>query len=97
MLKHIVMMNFEDRDDLESTSKTTKKMLLDLQNSISTLKSMEVGLNFSTRETAFDLILISDFENEDGLNVYRDHPTHIKVLEYLKTVVSKTAVVDYYI
>ena len=97
MLKHIVMMNFEDRDDLESTSKTTKKMLLDLQNSISTLKSMEVGLNFSTRETAFDLILISDFENEDGLNVYRDHPAHIKVLDYLKTVVSKTAVVDYYI
>lgn len=95
MLRHIVMMNFSDRESLEITSSKTKLMLEELETSIESLLNMEVGLNFSTRPTAFDLVLIADFDNEDGLNFYRDHPEHIKVLNYLKTVIEKTAVVDY--
>lgn len=95
MLRHIVMMNFSDRESLEITSSKTKLMLEELETSIESLLNMEVGLNFSTRPTAFDLVLIADFDNEDGLNIYRDHPEHIKVLNYLKTVIEKTAVVDY--
>lgn len=89
------MMNFSDRESLEITSSKTKLMLEELETSIESLLNMEVGLNFSTRPTAFDLVLIADFDNEDGLNIYRDHPEHIKVLNYLKTVIEKTAVVDY--
>lgn len=89
------MMNFSDRESLEITSSKTKLMLEELETSIESLLNMEVGLNFSTRPTAFDLVLIADFDNEDGLNFYRDHPEHIKVLNYLKTVIEKTAVVDY--
>ena len=95
MLRHIVMISFSDREKLESTAVTAKQLLLDLEDSIGQLLKMEVGLNFSTRATAYDLVLIADFNNEKDLDFYRVHPEHIKVLDYLKTVVDKTTVVDY--
>lgn len=95
MLRHIVMMTFSERGKLESTAVTVKQLLLELENSIKPLLKMEVGLNFSTRDTAYDLVLIADFNNEKDLDHYRVHPEHIKVLDYLTTVVDKTTVVDY--
>jgi len=89
------MISFKDREILEDTSLKTKLMLEHLEITIDPLLNMEVGLNFSTRPTAYDLVLIADFENEDGLNHYRDHPEHIEVLDYLRTVIEKTTVVDY--
>lgn len=95
MLRHIVMMTFSEREKLESTAVTVKQLLLKLEDSIETLLKMEVGLNFSSRDTAYDLVLIADFNNEKDLDHYRVHPEHIKVLDYLTTVVDKTTVVDY--
>lgn len=95
MLRHIVMITFREREKLESTAATTKQLLIDLEDSIEPLLKMEVGLNFSTRATAYDLVLIADFNNEKDLDFYRVHAEHIKVLDYLKTVVDKTTVVDY--
>lgn len=97
MLRHIVMINFFDKEELGVVSSKTKQMLLNLENSIEPLMKMEVGLNFSTKPSAFHLVLVADFKDEQGLNIYRDHPEHIKLLAYLKTVVEKTAVTDYYI
>ncbi len=97
MLRHIVMINFLEMETCAAVSIETKNMLLALEKSIEPLIKMEVGLNFSKKPSAFDLVLVADFEDEHGLNVYRDHPEHIKVLDYLKTVIEKTAVVDYII
>lgn len=97
MLRHIVMINFSHKENLAGISAETKKMLLALEQSIEPLIKMEVGLNLSSRPAAFDLVLVADFKDEHGLNIYRDHPEHIKVLAYLKGVVEKTAVVDYII
>ena len=97
MLRHIVMIKFKPEVDLVDVSAETKKILLALEKSIDPLLKMEVGLNFSTRSSAYDLVLLADFSDEDGLNVYRDHPDHIKVLDYLKNVMHKATVVDYLI
>ncbi len=97
MLRHIVMINFLEKETRAVVSVETKNMLLALEKSIEPLIKMKVGLNFSKKPSAFDLVLVADFEDEHGLNVYRDHPEHIKVLDYLKTVIEKTAVVDYII
>ena len=45
---------------------------------------MEVGLNFSTRDTAYDLVLVSTFNDLEGLKQYATQPDHLKVLGYLK-------------
>ncbi len=63
---------------------------------VPSLKAMEVGLNFSDRDTAFDLVLVSLFDNEEGLEAYRVHHAHVKVLDYLKGKLETTAVTDYF-
>jgi len=61
------------------------------------LKRMEVGLNINTLPSAFDAVLTADFDDEAGLNAYRTHPEHVKVLGFLKETMEKSAVVDYWI
>jgi hypothetical protein len=89
------MVQFKDRTTKDEEASILKKMLEDLKDEIPSLYTMEVGLNINNKPSAFDLVLTADFENETGLNAYRVHPKHVKVLDYLKAVVEKTAVVDY--
>ncbi len=95
MLRHIVMMKFSDREKATEFSKKVKEMLENLVPAIDELKRMEVGLNINTKPSAFDLVLTADFDDEEGLNAYRIHPGHVKILDFMKETVEKTAVVDY--
>lgn len=95
MLRHIVMIQFKDRATKDEEAAKLKMMLENLTSEIPALYHMEVGINISTKSSAFDLVLTADFENETGLNAYRIHPAHQEVLDYLRKVMEKTAVVDY--
>ena len=90
------MMKFNGKEPLETISATIKEKLEALTGFIPELKKMEVGLNVNTKPSAHHLVLIADFDNEAGLNIYRAHPEHVKILEIMKETVEKTAVVDYY-
>jgi hypothetical protein len=89
------MVQFKNRTTKDEEAARLKRMLEDLADEIPSLYAMEVGLNMNTKSSAYDLVLTADFENETGLNAYRAHPAHKEVLEYLKSVTEKTAVVDY--
>ena len=97
MLRHIVMFKFSDRSSATEVSGRLKQMLEDLLNHIPELKGMEAGLNINTRPSAFDIVLTADFDDEEGLNAYRVHPMHKKVLDYLEGKIEKSAVVDYFV
>ena len=98
MVKHIVMLRLKEYDNktqkLENALKL-KKALESLRVYIDEIHSLEVGLNFNEKPSAFDLVLTSVFESEEDLEIYRMHPEHKKVLVFLNTVTSETAVVDY--
>ncbi|SFV69862.1 Stress responsive alpha-beta barrel domain protein Dabb [hydrothermal vent metagenome] len=94
MLKHIVMFKFKDENKKENLIKT-KKMLEALLNKVPTLKSMEVGINISQESRAMDLSLYSEFEDEEGLELYANHPEHLKVVEFIKSVAIASKVSDY--
>lgn len=96
MLRHIVMIKFNEREDLQENSKYLKNLLMGLEDSINSLNKMEVGINFSTRPTAHDIVLIADFDNEAALDEYRVHPEHVKVLDFLKEKGVQATVVDYF-
>ena len=89
------MMKFSDRGKAQELSRKVKEMLENLVPAIDQLKRMEVGLNINTKPSAFDLVLTADFDDEEGLNAYRVHPEHVKILDFMKDTVEKTAVVDY--
>lgn len=98
MIKHIVMIklrDFETEKLKKEKASQFKIMLEQLVDQVPELKSMEVGLNFSAKPSAYDIVLTSMFEDEKALENYRIHPEHVKVLDFLKQIMEKTAVVDY--
>ncbi|MCF6170069.1 MAG: Dabb family protein [Bacteroidales bacterium] len=97
MLKHIVMIRLKDREKLQAQSRRLETMLKDLLEQIDELLSMEVGLNVSTKDAAFDLVLTAAFADEKALDAYRVHPAHVEVLDFLKETMEKATVVDYFV
>ncbi|MCF8234009.1 MAG: Dabb family protein [Bacteroidales bacterium] len=98
MVKHIVMIKLKEFDTAEEKqhqAKNFKQKLEDLVGKVPELLDMEVGLNFNPKPASYDLVLISEFESREGLDNYRVHPDHVKVLDVLKQIMEKTAVVDY--
>jgi hypothetical protein len=74
-----------------------KEMLDGLMGSVPSLKSMEVGVNFSKEDRSMDLSIITSFDNIDGLKEYANHPEHLKVVEFIKEVTNSSKVSDYLI
>jgi len=87
---------FKFRDENKSANiKEIAKRLNALAELIPSLKSMEVGVNFTLSDRAFDLSLYSAFESKEDLDAYAVHPEHLKVVELIKSVTLESKVVDY--
>ena len=97
MLRHIVMIKYKTEFDANEVSIKLKSMLINLSEGIASLKNIEVGININTRPNAYNIVLTADFNDESGLDNYRVHPEHVKVLDYLAVVKDKATVVDYFI
>ena len=94
MVVHIVMFQFKEEHKQENIN-TAKQMLEALVDKIEPLQSMEVGINTVPSERSYDLVLTSTFEDMAGLDVYRTHSEHLKVVAFIKEVTLSSKVVDY--
>jgi hypothetical protein len=94
MIVHIVMFKFKN-ENKEPNIKEVVKRLNSLVELIPSLKSMEVGVNFTLSDRAFDLSLYSTFDTKEDLGAYAIHPEHLKVVELIKSVTLESKVVDY--
>ncbi len=94
MITHIVFLTFKELNKDENIIKA-KNMIEDLINKVDCLKSMEVGINFDKASRAMDLSLHSTFDTIEDLNSYAVHPDHLKVIDFIKTVIEYSKVVDY--
>jgi hypothetical protein len=94
MIKHIVMWKFKDgvaeEDQIEM-----KLQLEGLMGVVPTLAAISVGLDISRKERSWDIVLYSEFNSMEELKAYAVHPQHLKVAEFIKTVVCEAAAVDY--
>ena len=94
MLVHIVMFQFKE-ENKEGNMARVKGMLEALPEKIDTLRSMEVGIDTSRSERSFDMVLVSTFDDQEGLDVYAPHPAHQEVVSLIKEVTLLSKVVDY--
>ncbi len=94
MIVHIVLFQFKE-EHKKANIIQTKQMLENLMGAVPSLKSIDVGLNFSEEERAMDLSIITSFANREDLEAYAVHPEHVKVVDFIKTVVEYSKVVDY--
>ena len=98
MIKHIVMWRLKDEAagaTKEENALKLKHSLESLTDKIPSLKAAEVGLNFNPSPAAFDVVLYSEFEDQEGLNAYQNHPEHVKIVDFVGEIRVDRAVVDY--
>ena len=94
MIVHIVLFQFKE-EHKKANMIQAKQMLENLMGAVPSLKSIDVGMNFSEEERAMDLSIITAFESKEDLDAYAIHPEHLKVVDFIKTVVEYSKVVDY--
>ncbi len=93
MINHIVMLKLQDDKQVEA--ETLKAKLLALPSEIPEIQHYDVGINMIVDDRNYDVILISKFESISTMDDYKAHPKHVEVLNYIKSVISSIAVVDY--
>ncbi len=92
MIKHVVCQKFKNKKEATEAAEMLKKLV----GEVPTLLRMEVGLDFMGTERSYDLVLIAEFEDEEGLHAYDVHPAHQKVRQFIRAHRTGTVSVDYY-
>nr|WP_302595926.1 Dabb family protein [uncultured Cellulosilyticum sp.] len=99
MIKHIVMWQVKEHEIHGSKEEVISKMkvaLEGLKGKIEGLLEIEVGGNFNTTDSAYDVVLYSTFTNKEALVGYQNHPLHVAIgQELVRQVAINRAVVDY--
>ena len=98
MIKHIVFFNFKDeaggRPKAENIA-IARSMLLNLLGRVPTLRSMQAGPNAVDGASAWDFALVAEFDDEESLRQYVEHPEHRKVSAFMSSVRTERASVDF--
>jgi hypothetical protein len=84
-----------DARQKEALRQEVKERLEKLPAKIDVIRSLEVGINVVTQARAFDVVLVSTFENLDDLEIYRVHPAHQEFVDYVTKMREQVASVDY--
>ena len=72
------------------------EMLGDLMGKVPTLLASQVFINSDSADKSnYDLLLVTEFNDFDGLKEYATHPLHLKVVDFIKEVRESRACVDY--
>lgn len=102
MIRHVVMWKLKEEAEGASKKKNAEKMKLILEGlkiNIDEIKSVEVGINMTEEDeeagTAYDVVLISDFETELDYTMYTRNAHHKKALNFINSVIKERHFVDY--
>ncbi len=92
MIKHIVMWKFKEGE--EENMKKFLEGLNELKGKIPEIKNLETGININPKNE-YDAILISEFENMEDLEKYKNDPRHVKVSNMCKEIRISRQAIDY--
>ncbi len=99
MIKHIVCFRLAEHAEGKTKSENAliiRHELENLINLIPELRKIEVGINHpATPDSNFDIVLYSEFDSVEHLNIYQEHPEHKKVGAYIVKVKTDRVCVDY--
>ena len=98
MIKHIVCWKLRNRtkpleDNCDATA--IKAALEDLRGKIPGLVHIEVGFDFSDKDTAGDVVLYTEFDSKKALEAYQNHPAHVAVGAIVRPRTCERRMIDY--
>ena len=98
MICHIVFWKFSDFADNRSKEENmdiVKEKLTALLPIIPQIRSFRIGKDVLHSDMSYDMALIMEFDSLTDLDLYKNHPEHKKVSNFVKTVRSDRASVDF--
>ena len=98
MIKHLVMwklLDFAEGKNKKENALQMKQWLGELKTTIPEIQNLEIGINFNNSDDAFDIVLYSEFKDKASLEIYQNHPAHIRFKEKIQNIRSDKKVVDY--
>jgi len=98
MIQHIVLWKLLNEANGRSKDENFAMLrdgLCALPAMIPEVRSLSVVRNGNPDEKSSDTALITTFDSLEDLAVYANHPEHLKVGAFIKTVVSSRTAIDY--
>lgn len=95
-IRHIVMWKFAGQDEAEreAVAAAFGERLNTLMGNVPSLIGIETKVNALKNDQNWDLILITDFEDETGLKAYAAHPDHVAIAQDLGKKAVQRAAID---
>lgn len=97
MVRHIVLWNFvEGLSDTEKreAGQKMKELLEPIKELVPGAVKIELLQNAQPTSNR-DVALVSEFETVDALTTYQNHPAHVEVGKYVRSVTCDRACMDY--
>ena len=97
MVKHVIIWDFKDELTPEQKKEAAARMKEDLEGLNGVIEGL-INIHVITDllgTSNGSIMLDSVFEDEKALAYYADHPAHVKVKEYVHTVVKARKCADY--
>ncbi len=98
MINHIVMWTISDKYEnltKREIAEKIKTMIENLPKHIPQIRKIEVGINLNKSDAAGDVVLYSEFDTFEDLEIYQENPEHKKVAAFISNVRISRMVVDY--
>lgn len=94
MIRHICMFKLKEENKAENLA----EMIARAQSlyAIESMRSMEVVTNDpATPDSNYDICLICDFSDVEGLNAYQASPIHVAFSQFVGNIRESRACIDY--
>ncbi|GAB3039539.1 Dabb family protein [Parafrigoribacterium mesophilum] len=97
MLRHVVSWKLatDDPERKSAQSAEIRRRITALVPLVSSIRELTVGADTATTTGNWDLVLIADYDDADGLAAYQTHPEHRKVAAFIRSVISDRTCVDF--
>lgn len=95
MLKHVVMYKLKENTLLNRQA--VKDKLMSMRGNVDVLRSIEVGFDCLNTERSYDIVLITTFDSLEALDIYANHPFHVPIKQFMKSMYETAVSVDFII
>lgn len=96
MIRHVVLwkLNATHPEDRRQTVEGITERLERLVGIVPGLSSLEVRADLGSTGGNWDVLLLSEHDDEVALAAYQEHPEHLKAITWIRGVVQSRAAVD---
>ncbi len=95
MFRHVVMIGFSD-EATEEQKQALRDGLTALPEKIREIRAYRIGDDAGLAPDNYDLVIVGDFEDQDGFLIYRDHPVHQDLVKnLLRPITARRAAVQH--